>query len=407
MSRDSRVAAYAVWRERLRAEPLPAAVVDLDAVDHNLRLLLDRMGDSALTMRPASKSVRIPWLLRYLQEQGGGRLEGLMTFSARETVFLAQQGFDNLLLAYPIGRKDEADALARLAADGTGVIVTVDAADHVDLLSAAAVEAGVTLSCCIDVDVSWRPLRGRLHFGVRRSPIRGAGEATTLAGRIAAAPGLEVSAVLAYEAQVAGLRDTNPGSRHLDPVRRYIKSRSEPLAADRRAEVVAALRDAGHHLRVVNGGGTGSISSTSVDPTVTEMTAGSGFLCPHLFDGYRGLPLRPAAFFALSVVRRSDPDHVTCQGGGYVASGGAGKDKLPVVHLPPGLEPLDMEGFGEVQTPFRVTGDAPGLGLGDPVLCRHAKAGELAERFNDVLVLRGAEIVHRAKTYRGLGQAFM
>lgn len=399
--------AWERWRRVLADEALPAAVVDLDAVDRNLAILLEHMGSAPITLRPASKSVRVPWLLRYLLDAGEGRLAGLMTYAAGETALLAEQGFDDLLLAYPVGRRADADTLAGLAAAGITVRVAIDHADHVSLLEASAAAAGTALSVCLDVDVSWRPLGGRLHFGVRRSPIRSAADAVALGRLVEKAPHLRLDSVLAYEAQVAGIRDRNPGSRYLDPIRQIIKARSITLAATRRAEVVSALRADGHTIKVVNGGGTGSIDSTSRDPTLTELTAGSGFVCSHLFDGYGGLPFEPALFFALAVVRRSDPDHITCGGGGYIASGPAGPDRLPQIHLPPGLSALAMEGFGEVQTPFRLGPGAPALGLGDPVLCRHAKAGELAERFSEYLVVRGETIVARAPTLRGLGGSFL
>ena len=144
--------------------------------------------------------------------------------------------------------------------------------------------------------------------------------------------------------------------------------------------------------------------ATSHDGTVTEVTAGSGFFCPTLFDGYDDLPLEPAAFFALPVVRSSDPGFVTCAAGGFVASGPPGPDRAPRVHLPPGLSTVSLEGFGEVQTPFAVQGAQPVLGA--PVLCRHAKAGELMERFNEALLVEGDAIVARSPSYRGLGASF-
>lgn len=386
------------------SERLPAAVVDLDAVDHNLAALRNAMGGAPVTLRVASKSLRVPWLLTYLLEQGGAALRGLMTFSAFETRFLAEHGFDDLLLAYPIGRAVEAAALGALAAKGTTFWATVDAVDQVELLARAGRDAAAEIPLCIDLDASWRPAGGRLHFGVRRSPIRDVPSALKLAGVIAKTPGVRLSALLAYEAQIAGMPDTNPLSRHLDPVRRMIKQRSKPVVLERRRQVVNALRTAGHPLDVVNGGGTGSVRFTSADPAVTEVTAGSGFVCSTLFEGYRGLDLRPALFYALSIVRRPDDQHVTCQGGGYISSGPPAADRAPSVHLPKGLQPLGMEGFGEVQTPLK--GDASELALGDPVICRPAKAGELAERFEHYLMVRGDEVVARASTYRGCGQTF-
>ncbi|MEZ4241615.1 MAG: hypothetical protein R3F59_36800 [Myxococcota bacterium] len=136
------------------------------------------------------------------------------------------------------------------------------------------------------------------------------------------------------------------------------------------------------------------------------MAAGSAFLCLHLFDGYDGMPLEPAAFFALPVVRSSDPGWITCAGGGYPASGGAGADRLPIVALPAGLSPAPLEGFGEVQTPLRWAGPGEPPGLGDPVLCRHAKAGELAERFATFVLVRGGRVEATEPTYRGLGACF-
>lgn len=398
------------WRALLRDRPLPAALVDLEAFDDNARCLAAALPDGGPTLRVASKSVRVPALLRRLLDgPWASRLRGLMTFSAHETAWLADEGFDDLLLAYPIGRADEAAALAR-AATAARVTAMVDDVAQARLLSAAAAEAGVTLSVGLDVDASWRPLGGAVHLGVRRSPVRTAEDALRLARAVRPLPGLRVDAVMAYEAQVAGLRDRTPGGgpadRLSDGVKRVIKRRSVGLVAARRAAVVDALRAEGFSVDLVNGGGTGSVHSTGRDPVVTEVTAGSGFVCPHLFDGYADLPLRPALFFALAVVRRSDPDHVTCAGGGYVASGPAAVDRLPVVHAPSGWAPLGMEGFGEVQTPLRRGRGAEPLGHGDPVLFRPAKAGELAERFASYLLVRGDEVVDEVPTLRGAGRAF-
>ncbi len=399
---------YGWWRDVLQDEPLPAAVVDLDRVDRNIDAIVAATARHEVTVRPATKSIRHIGLLKYIMRRGGDLFAGLMTFSARECLWLADHGFDDLLMGYPIGRRDEADALAELAERGVTARATVDSVEQLDLLSRAARARGVTIPLCVDIDCSWRPLGGRVHLGVRRSPVRGAAAALVIARSIADTPGVRFDALLAYEAQVAGMQDDNRVRRHLDPIKRFIKARSRPLVAQRRRAIVAALRADGHALKLVNGGGTGSVSWTSTDPSVSEVTVGSGFLCPHTFDGYRGIGLEPAAFFALSVVRRSDADHITVAGGGYVASGAPGVDRLPLVHLPKGVDPLvETEGFGEVQTPFKVAPGALQLRPGDPVICRHAKAGELAERFAEYLLVRRDGVVDRQPTYRGQGATFM
>ena len=396
---------YPQWRALLAPERMPCCICDLDAFDANLDTLLRALGDH-LTLRIATKSVRVPALLQHILERGGERVQGLMTSSAHETALLAELGFDDLLCAYPLSRPDEAATLARLTAEGRLVVAVVDDPFHLRLLGEAAREAGVELPVCIDLDASWRPTEG-LHLGVRRSPLRSSEAARSLAREVADTDGLRLEGLMSYEAQIAGLPDVHPHSRLLDPVRRTIKARSAPVVAERRVATVQTLRDDGHVLHLVNGGGTGSVRSTSDDPSVTEVTVGSGFLCPTLFDGYRDLNLVPAAFFALSVARSSDPDHITCLGGGPMASGPVGADRAPVAVAPRGLEPTSTEGWGEVQTPFKVTEPDMKPMIGDPVVCRPAKSGELMERHNEVLLVRGDRVEARVPTYRGVGGAFL
>jgi D-serine deaminase-like pyridoxal phosphate-dependent protein len=126
---------------------------------------------------------------------------------------------------------------------------------------------------------------------------------------------------------------------------------------------------------------------------------------PGLFDHFRGLALTPALFFALPIARRPAPDIVTCSFGGYIASGPSGADRLPVPTYPLGMQLLALEGAGEVQTPVQLKGAAQ-LALGDPLFFRHAKAGELAERFTHFLVLREGQVVDEVTTYRGDGKCF-
>ena len=159
-------------------------------------------------------------------------------------------------------------------------------------------------------------------------------------------------------------------------------------------------------LELVNGGGTGSLESTAAEAAVTEVTAGSGLYGPTLFDAYRAFAPRPAALFALPVVRRPGPGVVTALGGGYLASGPADRARLPQSHLPPGLRLDRQEGAGEVQTPL-LGAAADGLSVGDRVYMRHAKAGELCERFASLYLLEGERIVEEVPTYRGEGQCFL
>ncbi len=142
----------------------------------------------------------------------------------------------------------------------------------------------------------------------------------------------------------------------------------------------------------------------AAEPAVTEVAAGSGLFGPTLFDTYRAFRPRPAAFFVLPVVRKPSSRVATALGGGYPASGAAGRDRLPRPVLPPGLRLDAREGAGEVQTPLL---GADGLRVGDRVWFRHAKAGELCERFDVVHVVKEGAVVDSVPTYRGEGKTFL
>jgi D-serine deaminase-like pyridoxal phosphate-dependent protein len=390
----------------LRGERLPAALVDLDALARNVDRLRRAVAPSGKTLRVASKSVRHVGLLRRILERGGATFRGLMCFTLEEAAFLSAEGFDDLLVAYPSVQRDALAAVAARVREGATIRLMADEVAHLEAYGRAAVEAGTTLEALLDLDVAYRPVAG-VHLGVLRSPLREPSRLGDLARAARAIDGVAVVGLMGYEAHVAGLPDENPFSRALNPVRRALKAVAVPQVAARRRAAVAALRREGVEPAVVNGGGTGSVATTVAEPWVTEVTAGSGFLCSHLFDYYRGSDLEPAAFFALEVCRRPQPDTVTCLGGGYVASGEPGWDRLPVPWAPEGLGYVAMEGAGEVQTPLKVPPEAPPLRIGDPVVFRHAKAGELAERFDAYLLLRDGEVVGREPTYRGQGRCFL
>jgi D-serine deaminase-like pyridoxal phosphate-dependent protein len=264
---------------------------------------------------------------------------------------------------------------------------------------------------CIDIDAGWRAFGGRLRVGAKRSPLHTPAQAAGLAHAILEREDLRLVGMMAYEAQIAGVGDMPPGR----PVRagaiRLLQARSARELAGRRAAIVAAVEEAiaergGAPLEFVNGGGTGSLERTAAEPAVTEVAAGSGLYGPTLFDAYRAFTPRPAALFALPVVRRPGPGVVTVLGGGYLASGPADAARLPRTHLPGGLALDPQEGAGEVQTPL-LGPVADALAVGDRVYFRHAKAGELCERFASLHLLEGERIVEELPTYRGEGQCFL
>ena len=369
----------------------PLAIVDEPALWANADDLVRRAG--GVPVRVASKSIRVRSIVERTLARDG--FAGVMSYSLDESVWLADLGVDDLLLAYPTasasGVHDLVTDEKRLAA----ITLMVDSPESLDLLDRLAGRDHPPIGVCLDVDASLK--LGPVHLGVRRSPVHSAEEAATLARAVTDRPGFELRGVMFYDAQIAGLPDSSPAVR-------LIKKRSAAELLERRSTVVAAVREHAD-LRIVNAGGTGSLEVTGADPVITELTAGSGLFSPGLFDGYDAFESRPAAYFALDVVRKPTEDVATLFSGGYIASGPAQKNRLPKPAWPEGLSLLGAEGAGEVQTPVKGRA-ARDLRLGDRVLMRHAKAGELCERFDTVTIVVADGGIETVPTYRGEGKNF-
>ncbi|MGO3179935.1 MAG: amino acid deaminase/aldolase [Brevibacterium linens] len=411
-------------RRALKGTCAPTAVLDLDAFDENLDALAQRA--CGLPIRLATKSLRVPEAIdRALAHPA---YSGVLAFSVPEALFLHARGVRDIVIGYP---SLDRPALTRMVAEAgarSNITVMIDSVDHLDIIDdvrrslteagrdsgpegtgpavngAILAEAGAaSVRVCIDVDSSFRPaeswLGDRVHIGARRSPIRDGRAAVALARQVAARPGFDLVGMMFYEGQIAGTADAGRTARQA--IVRLMQRASIAELAERRAAVIAAVREVAD-LEFVNGGGTGSFESSSGEGTLTELAAGSGLFSPGLFDGYTHFRHRPAAYFVAPVVRRPGPGWVTVFKGGFIASGVPGPDRLPTIAWPPGLEYSGLEGPGEMQTPLTGPG-TDSLRIGDLVWFRHAKAGELAEHFNDVQIVSQGRIRDAWTTYRGEG----
>ncbi len=390
----------AEWWPQLAAatdgiEP-PYGVISVEALAANAFDMLGRA--QGTTIRVASKSVRVRGVLDAVLALPG--FHGILAYTLPEALWLAET-HDDIVVGYPTAIRE---AIARLAADETlasRVTLMVDSLAHLHLIDSVVAPAKrASIRLCLELDASYQnPLLG--HIGVRRSPVHEAADAAVLAAEIVERPGFTLVGMMAYEAQIAGVGNKGAGKL----VIRAMQKASAGELRERRGAAVAAVR-AIAELEFVNGGGTGSLESTHADPAVTEIAAGSGLFGPLLFDGYEHFRPAPAASFVLSVVRRPTPDIATVLGGGWIASGPPGQDRLPRPAWPEGLSMLPREEAGEVQTPLR--GDAAReLAVGDRVFFRHVKAGELSEHLEEFVLVQDGRILASLPTYRGEGKVFL
>jgi len=397
----NRLAARLDAAVREHGEPLPAPVfvVDVDAFDANAADLVKRAAGKPV--RVASKSLRVPALIRRALSHEG--FHGVLAFTLAEALWLEEQDIsDDIVVAYPTVDRG---ALARLVASpraASRITLMIDDVAHLDVVDALRASTAVPVRVAIDIDAGL--LVGGRHVGPKRSPLYDAQDVAALARTVVGRPGFQLAGVMTYEGQVAGVPDAVPRQRAKSLIVRRLKDASVAQLRARRAAIADALRDV-TEIGFWNAGGSGSLESSTADPVVTEVTAGSGLLVPTLFDHYQAFEPRQASYFGLPVTRRPSPEIATVQGGGLVASGPGTADRLPVPWAPAGLHLTGLEGAGEVQTPL--TGHpAALLRIGDLVWFRHAKSGEPFEHTTTVHLLAGDRLVESVRTYRGHGLAF-
>lgn len=378
----------------------PLALADLDAFDANAADLARRARN--LPIRLATKSVRCRALI--VRALALDSFRGLMCYSLREALWLHADGVsDDILVGYPTVDLGALRQLARDDAARQHVTIMVDEPGHLDLIDTIRDSPAQQFRVCLELDVSWRPV-DKVHIGARRSPLHTPSQARGFAEQISRRAGFRLVGLMGYEGQIAGLGDAPPGNPARARAVRFIQARSAAELNERRAAAVTLIRQVAD-LEFVNGGGTGSLETTREDGSVTELAAGSGLIGPTLFDAYTRFRPRAALLYALPVVRKPAPDIATLFAGGYLASGTGTRDRLPRPYLPAGLSLTGTEGAGEVQTPVRGRA-AAALRVGDRVWLRHAKAGELAERFTHYHLLDEHNTVTATPTYRGEAQSF-
>lgn len=364
-------------------------ILDLDALDQNIKFINERSNNKKV--RIASKSIRSNFVLEYLLKNVQNSF-GIMAYSTEEAIWLRSIGKKNILVGYP---KWDTHSLTALANNPEEIVLMVDSPEHIKLIAPYFSKSN-PISICIDIDLSYDLTF--LRFGVFRSPIQNAMQLKNLIEMIKLNPEVKLVGLMGYEAQIAGVGDKS------DLLIQFLKFLSVPNLRKRRSDLVKFIKDSGINLQLVNGGGSGSIETTTKEDIVTEITIGSAFYAPTLFDKYNDLTLTPSLIYSLPIIRRPASDIYTCYGGGYVASGSLGYEKLPSPYLPANVKLLKHEGAGEVQTPIKTNFN---FKLGDPVFFRYAKAGELCERFNEIYCVRGTKVEKVVPTFRGEGKVFV
>jgi len=391
---------YSYYEDALKNIPKPCLFLDEALFKKNIQSIL--LASKGKNIRIASKSIRSLDILKEILNYSPV-FQGVMCFSAKEALYLNDHGLDDLLIAYPVWNTNDLMTITKRIANQQTITLMIDSFEHIDHLETIAAETNALFLVCLDIDLS-SDYPG-LHFGVHRSSVKTVKQANNLINRIIDSPYLTLDGIMGYEAQIAGIPDNHPHQKTKNKIIRQLKKNSSKQLMKKRRKIISLLAKKNIPLRFINGGGTGSLHQTATE-NVTEVTVGSGFFHSHLFDYYQDYTNHPALACAIEITRIPRKHIYTCAGGGYIASGAMGEDRLPIVHLPKGAKLTKNEGAGEVQTPIFYKGNLT-LKHGDPIIMRHSKAGELAEHFHHIHLINDGKIIKKYKTYRGDYQCFL
>ena len=228
----------------------PCLVVDLDALEKNIRV----MGDYAKTMgvrhrahAKMHKSVDIA----KLQEELGGSI-GVCCQKVSEAEVFARGGIKDILISNQVTHPAKIDRLARMPKLGARTICCVDDINNVADLSAAAVKHGTQIECLVEIDC------GSARCGVQT------GQAVVdLAKSINAADGLKFSGIQAYQGAMQHFESFDARKEAIDIAIEMVRDSVNMLA-------VESLE-----CDIVGGGGTGSYYFESSSGVFNELQCGS------------------------------------------------------------------------------------------------------------------------------------
>ncbi len=228
----------------------PCLILDLDALEANLRKLGDYVAARGLRLRSHGKMHKSPDVQK-LQEAIGGAT-GVCYQKVAEAEAFARAGIGDILVTNEVRDLRQIDRLARLPLLGARLGVCVDDMAAIAPLSGAARRHGTELSVLVELDC-----------GQGRCGVADIAQVVAMARVIDAAPGLRFGGVQAYHG----------GLQHV-PTREERARRFAAVAAQVEA-TVAALTEAGLAPELVTGAGSGSYYLEGASGVFNELQCGS------------------------------------------------------------------------------------------------------------------------------------
>lgn len=228
----------------------PCLVLDLDALERNIRKMGDYAKDHGMRHRTHGKMHKSVDVQK-LQEELGGAC-GVCCQKVSEAEVFARGGITDILVSNQVRDAAKIDRLARLPKLGARTICCVDDLANVADLSSAAQKHGTQIECLVEIDC------GAGRCGVTTTP-----EVVGIARAINAAEGLKFSGIQAYQGAMQHLDDYTERKAKIDIAIAIVKDAVDTLKAE------------GLDCDIVGGGGTGSYYFESNSGVYNELQCGS------------------------------------------------------------------------------------------------------------------------------------
>jgi D-serine deaminase-like pyridoxal phosphate-dependent protein len=282
----------------------PALIVDLDAMEANLRDMSNFFAGRACKLRPHFKNHKTP-VLAWKQIRAGAI--GMTCATVREAEILVEHGIINILIANEIAGQEKPERLAELSRNAS-VMVGVDNVASIRDLAVAQRNRKSQIEVLIDVNT-----------GLNRCGVVPGQPALELA-RYAVEHGLAVRGVMGYEGHLQAL----PPSAERDEAVR--------VGAKAIVESAALLESAGIAATIRSTGGTGTYAAAGTYPGITEIQAGSYLLMDNIYVS-RGASFQRSLTVLATVISTRGRNHAVLDCGVKAISGERG---LPTMKDVPG-----------------------------------------------------------------------
>lgn len=284
----------------------PALLVDLDALESNLRDMANFFAGRACKLRPHFKNHKSP-ILAWKQIRAGAI--GMTCATIAEAEILVEHGIDGILIANEIAGHEKPERLADLSRNRS-LLIAVDNYHSVRDLAAAQRNRKSKIEVLIDVDI-----------GLNRCGVVPGQPALDLS-RYALEHGLAVRGIMGYDGH---LQAVLPSPERDEIVRQGSKAIVDSAALLENAGIPAPIRSTG---------GTGTYAVSGDYPGITEIQAGSYLLMDNIYLG-RGAAFQRSLTVLATVISTRARDHAVLDCGVKAISGERG---LPTLKDVPGAQ---------------------------------------------------------------------